>query len=458
MKRNVILIIFLLILVLLDISCKKEWLNEKPDNTVVIPASYDDFQAILDNINLRTNEATSLGEIYSDGHYVLDETLKNQQSFLVNTYKYAPIAPYESGSNWVIPYQCVFSCNLVLDGLLKLKPQTAADEARWRNIKGQALFIRALKFYNLAQVYAPFFDQSTAAHELGIPLRLESDPNLLTKRSTLKETYEQIINDLKLAADYLKASPKPNSVLTKSRASEPAALGLLARIYLSIEDYPNAYRYSNETLKIYNDLLIFSDLGAQPIPLFHQEIIFRCSLSGYTILGYNARIADELYASYSDHDLRKTKFFTKNLNSTISFKVFDGTGIFSSFAGIATDEMYLIRAESQARLGNPDEAMKDLNTLLKTRWTSASFYVDQTASSAKDAVVKIINERKKELLLRGLRWSDLRRLNRDPSFAITLTRIVDGKTYTLEPNSYKYTFPIDNLIIQATGIQQNAGW
>jgi hypothetical protein len=64
-------------------------------------------------------------------------------------------------------------------------------------------------------------------------------------------------------------------------------------------------------------------------------------------------------------------------------------------------------------------------------------------------------ERRKELCFRGLRWQDLRRLNKEPEYAKTLTRKIDGITYTLPPNDPKYVFPIPPNVIALSGMQQN---
>jgi len=66
-----------------------------------------------------------------------------------------------------------------------------------------------------------------------------------------------------------------------------------------------------------------------------------------------------------------------------------------------------------------------------------------------------LKERRKELLFRGLRWTDLRRLNLDPRFAVTLARNVSGQIYSLPPEDPRYAWPIPDDEIQASGIPQN---
>jgi hypothetical protein len=105
-------------------------------------------------------------------------------------------------------------------------------------------------------------------------------------------------------------------------------------------------------------------------------------------------------------------------------------------------------------MGNASAAMNDLNTLLMKRWKTGTF-IPYTAINATDALSKILTERRKELLMRGIRWSDLRRLNKEPQFAKTLIRVIGGQTYYLYPNDKRYVFPIPLQIIQMTGVPQN---
>jgi hypothetical protein len=93
--------------------------------------------------------------------------------------------------------------------------------------------------------------------------------------------------------------------------------------------------------------------------------------------------------------------------------------------------------------------------LLSHRWRPGTF-TGYTISNASEALDTILVERRKELAFRGIRWSDLRRLNKEVGRAITLTRNIGGNVYTLPPtDSLLYTLPIPPDVINDTQMQQN---
>jgi len=458
MKRNIFL--FVSVLVLSQAGCKKDWLNKKPDISATIPATLADCRALLDKNSLFNLNSPNLQEIASDGHYIIATALAGMSDRVRNAYTWSNDRLYLS-SDWLTanndgPYRIVFTSNLILETLQKMVV-TDQNRVEWNNLKGEALFQRSRAFFELAQNYAPQYRSGTAQSDLGIPLRLEADINIPAKRSTLQESYSQIVNDLIVAKDLLLST-----TANKARASKHAALALLARVYLNMEDYYNAGIYANSALSISDKLLDFSGLDgskANPIQQLNIEVIYHSSLINSIEISTRSRIEPALKALYNVDDLRSSIFFGTSAGE-ITYKG-SYTGNALCFNGLATDEMYLIRAECHARAGNSVEAMNDVNTLLKTRWKKVngiSSYINQTAGSAQDALIIVLDERRKELLKRGLRWGDLRRLNLDPRFAVTLKRTVLGIEYTLEPNSYKYTFPIPDDIIKTTGMPQNIGW
>lgn len=454
-RSNYLSIITVIVAATALLACKKTWLEAKVTLKQAVPSTVKDFQAMLDNFTLINRLATANLESAADGHYYTDVVWNTFKGTVrQNAYTWTNSVPYLSTSNgWSAEYKAIAASNVVLDELVKVKGE---DPSELNNIKGQALFTRSILFYHLVQIFSPAYDNK-ADVSMGIPLRLSSDITIPSARLTLKATYDQIISDLILAKDLL-----PQNALFQSRGSKIAAIGLLARIYLIIGDYSNALKYSNEYLQIKKVLLDYNTI--LPTASFignNIEIEYINLLPSFVTEISNYLVDQSLYNLYNENDLRKTRFF-RIAPTGIQFKGTYGSNLSDIFCGIATDEMYLIRAESYARTGNITLAMKDLNDLIRTRWAKntdgTTKYVDRNASDETEALRIILEERRKELILRNLRWSDLKRLNLDNRFKITLTRTIGGTTYTLEPGSYKYTFPIPQDIIAMTGMQQNPGW
>ncbi|WP_316812561.1 RagB/SusD family nutrient uptake outer membrane protein [Pedobacter heparinus] len=448
-------LLYLVVITTCLIACKKNWLEVKSDKKLTVPISLNDFQGLLDNVSAMNQQFPNLGEVASDGHYVTDisyqNTTKNATS---DGYVWSKTVLHNTVTDWNTSYSKILIDNIVLDGLNKLTLTDNADKEQWSNIKGQALFHRARIFFELAQIYSPPYNSSTADRDIGIVLRLSSDIKSVSKRSTVKDTYEQILKDLNEAKNLLPIRP-----LVLTRGSSSAVDALLARAYLSMEDYDNSFKAADNCLKQYSSLLDYNEVlaSANFIGRYNKEVLFHTNFVA-SFITTNCLVDRNLFDAYLSNDLRKTRFYRQNANNTISFKGAYESLTNQQFNGLSTDEIYLTRSECYARAGKTAEAMKDLNDLMIKRWDKNVPYPTITATSADDALVKILEERKKELILRGVRWMDLRRLNKDPRYAVTLKRTVLGVEYTLEPNSYRYTFPIPDDIIQQTGIQQNPGW
>lgn len=440
-----------LLLLLLLQSCGKEWLEAKPDKSLVVPKNIKDYQSLLDNSSLfNTNQACGLGEIGAGDFYIADVswplvTASQERS----AYIWEETAKFYNGDlsvDWLNGYERILNTNVILNGIEKIRP-AETDRQNWNNVKGSALFFRAFDFFNLAQEYCVGYYPGSSNDDLGLPLRLEYDVNIKPKRSTLKQTYERIIADLEIAADLLDTKPE-----FKTRPSKEAVYALLARLYLAIENYKQAGYYADLALQIQAGLLDYSKLnGAASFPLsrFNTEVIFHSTFYYGIFNPSRMSVMPELFSEYTLGDARKAMFFgISGLNFKGSYN-----GDRSLFGGLATDEMYLIRSEAKARAGELTNALNDLNMLRRNRWIGT--YVDLNSTDQTTVLNYILKERRKELIFRGLRWMDLRRLNRDSRFAVTLTRTINNATFRLQPNDKKYVLPIDEEEIRLSGIQQN---
>ncbi|OKS88742.1 RagB/SusD family nutrient uptake outer membrane protein [Mucilaginibacter polytrichastri] len=444
------------------LSCKKQddWLNIKNNKSDVSPQTLQDFQAVLDNSTIFNNSGSIIGLVGSDNLYVPDTNLDGETPVNRNTYLWAKdIYQGTSAQDWLSDYQQIEYANVVLDGLNKLSSAENLSLTA-KLIKGEALFFRAYGFYQLSQIYCRPYEKASAGSDPGIPLRVTSDVTRKVDRGTVQQCYDQMTNDLKLAVSLL-----PSTSLYKTRPNSNAANALLAKIYLSMGDYVNAYSFADAALKTDNTLLNFNSLkitSSDPFPSFakgNPEIIFYEYCYGLSVVFLNStvtgRVAPDFYNSYVDGDLRKTAFYVQD-GATGLFKA---KGSFSAkggnFCGIANGEIYLIRAESAIRNGDLQSATSDLNTLLQNRLTTAS-YIPYSNNDPKALLSKILLERRKELAYTGnMRWEDLRRLNQDPQFAVTIKRTYQGTNYTLQPNDKRYVLPLPQDELTLENLTQN---
>lgn len=456
-KYPMTVVVALLITALFS-GCKKEFLETRSNRALLVPETLTDLQRILDNTGVM-NLGPSIPLIAGDEFYADQNTVTAWSTPAErNAYIWADdIFEGQTSLDWNACYKQVFYSNIILDEMNKMgEGVTNTTEAN--AIRGAALFFRAHAYYNLAQEFCPPYRQSGNEGLSGLQLKLHSDINEKTQRSTLVETYAQIIADLHTCIPLL-----PPNTQFKNRPTSIAATAMLARVALSMQDYQEAYRNANSCLQQNGKLLDFNTLNAMftstanpfpaGLPIGNEEVLFYSTFIGYSFFNNNFRVDNQLYNSYAANDLRKSVFFADRGNGQITLKGSHG-GTTGAFMGIANDELYLIRAESQARVGNTVASMSDLNQLLIKRHRTGT-YQNLTASSPEEALMLVLHERRKELIRRGLRWTDLRRLNQQASTAKVLQHVLGTNTYFLQAENPRYTMPIPPDEVTASGIAQN---
>jgi tetratricopeptide (TPR) repeat protein len=452
-----------LLVILILSSCQKQddWLNVKRDKSDITPKTLDDFQAVLDNTNTMNLGYPMLGLTGTDNVYLPDNILGSVSEPERNAYGWAKsIYNGVSTGDFRSPYVAIEFCNIVLDGISKL-PVSSSQQTQLNNLKGQALFHRAMSLYNLSQLFCKPFNPSTAGSDLGLQLKVSSDPNEKVQRSSLKETYDFILSDLKTALSLL---PKNQQYTT--RPSLRAAQGLLAKVYLSMQQYQDSLESADAALGENPSLLDFNSSKIDSSETFvfppysnqlaNEEIFFFAC--GQTMVSlwpvYTVGFADSLlFKSYDDNDLRRTLFFNTNNRGQAKFKG-SYTGTYRNFSGIAANELLLIKSECLARTGQPSQAKVLLDALLVKRFKSGTYKPLDVSNEG--VLATVLTERRKELAFTGqIRWEDLRRLNQDPVFAKTITRTINGVKVELPPNDSRYVFELPEQEIQLSGVQQN---
>lgn len=434
-------------------SCTQEWLEEKQDIKLIIPTTLNDFDLLL-NSNLFQYDGRGSAETSCDDYEFTPEQF-NQLGFdfdrdLItwNVERDIQNLPVIQQNEWNVAYSQIQICNVVLKGLSRLE-RTVNNHADFDRIQGTALYFRGKQFLNLAMTFCKYYDSITAKEDLGIPLKLDDDIEERIYRENLEVTYQQIISDLGMASRLLPIEQPHYTKIAKG-----GAYGLLARALLFMDKYQDAHNAADSSYKYHSFIEDYNKIDgstSRPLRIQSREIHVMSSMVKPSQAPSVGRIVADLYQQYEDNDLRKTHYFNIQTDGKPQFK-----GHYTSvlFSGTTTAETLLILAESKARLGDSDGAMDCLNTLMVKRFKKDLFkpFVAKTDSEALDIVLK---ERRKELVTRGLRWQDLKRLNREAKYSKTLTRIIGNETYILPPNDSKYVIPIPQFVINNNGILQN---
>lgn len=448
--------VILIGVVLLGCSCGNNFLDVKPDKKINIPSEIRDFEALLNNTDIHNLTLPTIGEISSDDYYLsFDQWSSILYPIESNGHIWANdlfgnVEPL-TGFGWLPPYRQVLYANMALEGLDNIS--IGARDEKWSDLKGRALFYRAWAYFHLSQLFSYPAIDLYLDHELGLPIRLSSDINLVVDRSTVRATWDQIHEDLVESLDLL-----PVHTAIPTIPSKVAGHGLLAKFFLQQNKFDEALVHADLCLQYSSKLIDYNTIDTSapfPFARFNEEVLFHAVIGGSSLFQPSRFFVDSLlYDSYDEHDIRKQAFFYSDDKGVHYKGSYNSSAAF--FGGIAVDEILLIRAECQARKGVLDVAISDLNYLLNHRYKSGK-WASITASTQEELINMILAERRKELIFRGIRWHDLRRYNFSElnDYSFTLTRNLGGEMFSLPPGDVRYIISIPNEVIAISKISQN---
>lgn len=459
MRHHKIVIAFLLLSTGIT-SCRK-YVEEVPIQGQRVLVYTEDYRALMNN---RDQQESAFGSAplvsCDDVEFTAPEIQNNIKANVVQTATYTWRKPFYTDlmqdNDWNFLYAGMYTYNMVIDGVMDSK---GGDQLLKQTILAEALMHRAFTYFNLANLYGKQYDVATAETDPAVPLLLKAVLFVDLKRASVKQVYEQVMTDIRTAIPILPLSQDINF-----RPNKASAYALLSKVYLNMRDFTNATAFADSTLALSNTLYNYNLAVAGSSYIFpsqfdDKQILLRKVPRG----SYSApQLSQEILGLLGTKDLRYQLFVKAG---TSFYPSFTGLGFWSRekysgspdkpAVGLSVNETWLIKAECLARAGKKDDAVNMLNTLRKLRFLPAD-YTDLTATTAAEALQLVVDERRREFFGTGLRWFDQRRLNKDPQFAKTVTRSFDGGTYTLEPNSNGYVFPLANILIaQNPEMEQN---
>lgn len=366
-------------------------------------------------------------------------------------------------------YAAISSCNLIIENVPSATEATDAERAE---VIAYAKVIRSLCYFVLANYYADTYDAATAGEKRSVPLITSANINAPSQQVTIQAIYDFIIQGVQEAI----GEGLPEQSMTVLHPNLGAAYALLARVYLQMQNYSEALNYANLALEQNDQLYDWNayydehrstienpeDYTGLPTPTdysYVENYYFRCGNGSPNYTTNELNIPVERAERFEEGDARflsRWKLYSQNQDTYYRGV---GNGYFN-WGGLTTTEVYLIKAECQARLaqgGDFTEAMNTLNAVRQTR-IRPEVYQPLTVSTLAEAIELIRRTKDNELIFSIVPFADARRFNQEGTYARTMTKTYEDETYTLRPDSHLWTMPFPAGAINNPGngtIQQN---
>jgi len=437
--KNISYIIVVLVVTMASISCKKEldivphkiyydnFYQTEDDAIAAVNAAYD----MLGSVNQYSNYLWLIQDIGSDdcnARVTINDP--NLQEF--NSYNIRPTNTLISGI-WQGTYLGISKANVVIEKV----PFISMDTLTRARIVGEAKFLRATFYFNLVRLYGE-------VPLITVPVTPNlGDDEIYLSKSPVTAIYSQIIADLSQAAEKLPA--KYSNTNDLGRATSGAALGLLAKVYLTSKDWENAQLTAAKVIdsKIYSlnadyasNFKEANKNGKESVfeVQFYKKVNSECSqmvisglpsIPGLFSSGTETMLpTTDLLNSFEAGDHRKEVTFFDNYFGGIykfephiwkywdqvAYKPAATSASGADFFVMRYSEILLIYAEAlnEAKGGPTTEAYDAINQVrARARNVKTGVLPDLEGLDQAGFRTAVLNERRHEFVSEGQRWYDL---------------------------------------------------
>lgn len=345
-------------------------------------------------------------------------------------------------------YRIIGQCNFLLEKITILeKTVNDKDYDNLQGFKGEALFARALAYSDLIKMYCKAYDKNTAANLPGVVLISSYSNAEPLKRASLEQSYQFVLNDLEMAAEYLAMDEEEEDKTPMANSSyytKYAVESLYARVYLYMKNWQKAIDHSTKVIESGKYSLSSTMSATINSSMSDYDYMWRGDVSresiwkiGYTTTSYGGALGQIFWnydftsfkpdfvpaawvlKLYDANDLRYETFFktvttgyAHKLTAPLLYKYYGNPDFtaqnkygFVMPKIFRLSEQYLIRAEAYCNLNNYSNAGKDITTLRKARYATYG----ATSIGESNWFELISQERVRELYMEGFRLNDLKR-------------------------------------------------
>lgn len=398
---------------LLAVGCSKKFLDDPKPATAVsstdVFASDAGVRAYFNGIyrNLRTQWGTST-DAWGIASVNLAREVKGLDASLPdqNWYSFDYLHDNREPTyrrvtfTWNFFYQLVNAANNMIDGVQKSSLSTTSKN----QFLAEGRAFRAWSYFELIREFAHTYQENPNGPGVPIYTTPTSADTKGNPRSSIKDVYKLILDDLTFALANSATSRQLKDVMNKDVVN-----GLLARVYLETGDYPNAITAAQAARASYPltpadyNTAFTADIATKKETIWgfpqasDQTIYYGCPSAFWGTSGtgyFNFFVDSNFVNTFKTTDIRRN-FFNSVSTGVKKWKTnkFGNTTNFTDhLVMMRSAEMYLIEAEAKARSSQAD-AGTVLYTLQKNRDANAV----ASGNTGAALITEILLERRKEM-------------------------------------------------------------
>jgi hypothetical protein len=342
---------------------------------------------------------------------------------------------------------------------------TAEEQSGYDYALAQAYALRAYAHYEIMRHYTPDLLDPNGISIPYVDFVATAQDN--PPRNTVGEVKAGIFNDLEMAESLIGNNGSVD------RVNSDFITFLRARIEIITGGNQNALDLANEVIARY-PLADRTQYENMFLDVDNTEVIFKKVLlqadtrigGAWYFTGTGGafiEMSSEFYNALNPADIR----FNVNVDEEMTDPAenlffigkYSGKGGFdylNDYKAMRVSEMYLIKAEAQAKLGSLSEAASTIKQIRDARFGSDTQLQD--FSNLQVALTSILKERRLELSYEGHRYIDLKRFRNDLNIGLDRDPIdcTGAAPWSIAPNDFRFTLPIPFSEINAnTSINSN---
>ncbi|MCM1077097.1 MAG: RagB/SusD family nutrient uptake outer membrane protein [Bacteroides sp.] len=369
---------------------------------------------------------------------------------------------------------CYYYIGRVANPILMQIDGASGDESKKDALKAEAYLVRAYFHWLACQKFAPVYNPSTASSTIALAYFTEDmDIKTPAEPLTMEAFYAKINADIDAA---IALDALPDNAINQMRLNRAAMYAIQAVVLTSMQKFDEAAAAADKALAVNNTVSDYTQsmittkirkTDESPLEDYQQFVRPRLEMEEdyFTTYGYISYNNITPYAqsfiepghvyllhlncsSLGRDESEKDRISTNRLGEPGYIIPSSDLSQWYPMFGLRSSQMYLIKAENAVRNGNYDEAMGYLDIVREKRIMPEYYAPLKGTVNDKATAIKYLKmSYETEGLFSVWNYINRKRWNvLDSDWQETITRTIDGRSFTLNPDSKMWVFPIPQTV------------